>query len=137
MRDNDLLICVDAYNNRLMEGRLLANDFNGFAHFDNVVQLLQLIQSALDRSGYPEPYMPIKDFLQSRKTDESEAIESADVNTACRSGKLATFYVKIIFRQNASWQGVITWVEDRREESFRSALELIFLMNSALSADAG
>ncbi|NLW65775.1 MAG: hypothetical protein GXY26_06040, partial [Clostridiales bacterium] len=39
------------------------------------------------------------------------------------------------FRQNASWQGVITWAEDRREESFRSALELVFLMDSALASD--
>jgi hypothetical protein len=38
----------------------------------------------------------------------------------------------VLFRQNASWQGSITWMEGKQEQSFRSALELIFLMNSAL-----
>ena len=37
------------------------------------------------------------------------------------SGKLATFYVRILFRQNASWQGTVLWSEGGQEERFRSA----------------
>jgi hypothetical protein len=40
--------------------------------------------------------------------------------------------VRVLFRQNASWQGSVTWMEGRQEESFRSALELLLLMKSAL-----
>ena len=50
-----------------------------------------------------------------------------------QEGALATFALRIIFRQNSSWQGSITWLEAGREQSFRSVLELIFLMDSALS----
>ncbi|MBE6598234.1 MAG: hypothetical protein E7638_02190 [Ruminococcaceae bacterium] len=50
-----------------------------------------------------------------------------------KRGKLATFTVRILFRQNTSWQGYLMWMEKGREESFRSVLELIFLMDSALS----
>lgn len=135
MRDNDLLICIDSYNNRLMEGHLFTKDFSGSRRFDNMVQLLRLIQSTLDKLGYPEPYTQIKDFSNSGKAGESETMDFFDADTCERYGKLATFHVKIIFRQNASWQGVITWAEDRREESFRSALELVFLMDSALASD--
>ncbi|MBQ3147093.1 MAG: hypothetical protein IJB91_05120 [Oscillospiraceae bacterium] len=49
-----------------------------------------------------------------------------------RPGDLATFAVKILFRQNASWQGSVTWLEGKREQSFRSVLELILLMSTAL-----
>jgi len=49
-----------------------------------------------------------------------------------REGKLATFAVRILFRQNASWQGSVTWLEGDRSQSFRSALELILLMDNAL-----
>ncbi|NLW65653.1 MAG: hypothetical protein GXY26_05430, partial [Clostridiales bacterium] len=38
MRDNDLLICIDSYNNRLMEGHLFTKDFSGSRRFDNMVQ---------------------------------------------------------------------------------------------------
>lgn len=49
-----------------------------------------------------------------------------------REGRCATFAVRVLFRQNASWQGSVSWLEGSREESFRSALELAFLMDSAL-----
>ena len=45
---------------------------------------------------------------------------------------IATFKVKVIFRQGASWQGKLSWTEGKEEVSFRSALELIKLMDSAL-----
>ena len=38
----------------------------------------------------------------------------------------------MIFRQNASWQGSVTWLDKGREESFRSVLELLLLMDSAI-----
>jgi hypothetical protein len=49
---------------------------------------------------------------------------------------MATFFVRIIFRQNASWQGSVLWLEGQREQRFRSALELIFLLDNALRSAA-
>ena len=43
-----------------------------------------------------------------------------------------TFVVQILSAQNATWQGTVTWTDSRRSESFRSALELIRLIDSAL-----
>lgn len=40
--------------------------------------------------------------------------------------------VQILSAQNATWQGTVTWTDSRRSESFRSALELIRLIDSAL-----
>ena len=37
--------------------------------------------------------------------------------------------MRIMFRQNSSWQGTVTWVDGKMEESFRSVLELIILMD--------
>jgi hypothetical protein len=51
------------------------------------------------------------------------------------SGKCATFSVRVLFRQNASWQGSVTWLDGKMDESFRSALELIFLIRSALEGN--
>ena len=43
-----------------------------------------------------------------------------------------SFIVNILQQQNASWQGTVTWVEDNKTQSFRSALELIRLIDSTL-----
>ena len=42
-----------------------------------------------------------------------------------------TFVVNIKCRQNHTWQGTVKWIEGQKENSFRSALELIKLMESA------
>ena len=43
--------------------------------------------------------------------------------------------MRVIFRQNASWQGSVTWLEEEKEENFRSVLELVLLMHSATSLE--
>ena len=43
-----------------------------------------------------------------------------------------TFVVQVISAQNATWQGVVTWAEDKRKQPFRSALELLKLIDSSL-----
>ncbi|MBC2870856.1 hypothetical protein KQI11_00175 [Acetanaerobacterium sp. MSJ-12] len=48
------------------------------------------------------------------------------------AGGRATFTVQVTYRQNATWQGTVTWLEEGKQSHFRSALELIKLMDSAL-----
>ena len=43
-----------------------------------------------------------------------------------------TFVLKILNRQNSTWQGNITWVEKQKSENFRSALEMLKLIDNAL-----
>ena len=48
------------------------------------------------------------------------------------TGQDATFVVHVKYRQNATWQGTVTWADKNKQQNFRSALELIKLMDSAL-----
>lgn len=48
-------------------------------------------------------------------------------------GKRGTFIVKVLYGQNDTWQGTVTWVDRDKEQNFRSALELIKMIDSALS----
>jgi len=45
---------------------------------------------------------------------------------------VGTFEISVKFTQNSTWQGQIHWVEKDRRQSFRSALELLKLMDEAL-----
>ncbi len=42
------------------------------------------------------------------------------------------FLIKIMDQQNGTWQGSVTWVEEQREQHFRSVLELLKLIDGAL-----
>lgn len=46
-----------------------------------------------------------------------------------------SFLVEIKSQENNSWQGRLTWVEEKKTKNFRSALELIKLMDSVLLDD--
>ena len=46
----------------------------------------------------------------------------------------ASFVVHVQFRQNATWQGTITWIDKGITQHFRSVLEMIRLMTEAVEA---
>lgn len=47
-----------------------------------------------------------------------------------------TFIVKVLYRQNATWQGTIQWIEGRQTRQYRSVNELLSLMDDAAGMDA-
>lgn len=44
----------------------------------------------------------------------------------------ALFTIQIQFRQNATWQGTVMWMDEKRSRRFRSEAELLELMQEAL-----
>ncbi|MDL2224917.1 hypothetical protein LJC20_01745 [Eubacteriales bacterium OttesenSCG-928-M02] len=50
-------------------------------------------------------------------------------------GAKATFVVQIQYQQNATWQGTVVWADKDIQKPFRSALELIKLIDGALEEE--
>ena len=49
-----------------------------------------------------------------------------------RGKKEHTFLIRVIDQQNGTWQGSILWAEEKKEQYFRSALEMLKLIDEAL-----
>ena len=47
----------------------------------------------------------------------------------------STFIVKVDNRQNGTWQGQIVWADENRTEHFRSMLEMLKLMEDAMTGE--
>jgi len=58
--------------------------------------------------------------------------ERTDIQHDVGSTK-GTFEISVKFMQNSTWQGQIHWVEKNQKQNFRSALEMLKLMDEALS----
>ncbi len=52
-------------------------------------------------------------------------------------GSALVFFVRVRFRQHSSWQGDVAWRNGGRRIQFRSVLELLHLMQSALEVHGG
>ena len=50
---------------------------------------------------------------------------------------ICTFQIKVRFMRNATWQGEIHWIEENKKQNFRSDLEMIRLMDEALTDATG
>ena len=61
----------------------------------------------------------------------------AEESLHSKNGEKATFTIQVQFRQNATWQGTIAWMENKKIQQFRSALEMIKLMDNALAESSG
>ena len=96
------------------------------------MDFLLKIERMLNLMEFPQSFTLPRTF-----GEHAEGMSSDTPGCGHRCGKLATFEVKILFRQNASWQGCVTWLEEEKEEHFRSVLELAILMDSALTSCCG
>lgn len=124
-----MLVCVDSSEKGVWTGRYYNSSLKKGESFRSLVDFLMKMEKTLDQMYFPQSFSAVRRFNQE---EETELIGAS--NEECQTGKAATFLIRILFRQNASWQGSILWLEGKREESFRSVLELIFLMNDALNA---
>lgn len=50
-------------------------------------------------------------------------------------GKANTFIVKILQTQNKSWQGMVTWADKNETQCFRSALELMHMIQDVVGPE--
>ena len=68
----------------------------------------------------------------------NEASGSSESKTGSRAEERSqernTFVVQVRMQQNATWQGSVHWVEGEQTQHFRSALELIRLMDEGLKS---
>lgn len=121
------VVCVDSCESGVLAGRLYNPYLGEGVRFQSLMEFLLEMEDLLDRMQFPQSFTAARSFSSPPR---QTAAGPPDENL--QEGKAATFAVRVLFRQNASWQGSVTWLEGGREESFRSALELLFLMNSAL-----
>jgi hypothetical protein len=95
--------------------------------FSGTLDLLEQMERMFDRMRLPQSSTSHRTFAGLAPAETGPPPESW-----AQAGELATFAVRVLFRHNASWQGSVTWIEEKQEERFRSVLELLMLAKSAL-----
>ena len=121
------MVCIDGYVDSVPTGRFYNLHCEEGIQFHGVVDLIKKMDNMLNQMRFPQSFSLVRTFSDTQPTTGKQSFSEMKP----RYGEVATFAVRVLFRQNASWQGSIQWVEGNREESFRSVLELLFLMDSA------
>ena len=49
--------------------------------------------------------------------------------------KKQTFIIEVIDTKDSTWQGKVSWVDGTKEQTFRSVMELLRLVDSVVAQD--
>ncbi len=123
-----IMVCIDSYCNGTLQGRFYNPLLDNGQSFVSLTDFILKVEHLLDSLAFPKAYNITRTFSPVIK--RPPGIDGS----VYQDGKLATFSLRILFRQNASWQGSIVWLDKNQEQSFRSVLELILLFDNALTS---
>lgn len=129
-------VCVDDGDGECYGGRLYHRYDSSPQKFQNLGELLQLMERLFDQCGYPQSSTQSRSFgdvhAVPMKTifrpvhDSSELLE--------QRGKKGSFVIHVKYRHYSTWQGEVVWMEANKKQTFNSALELLKLLDSALES---
>lgn len=146
-RPEGILVCVDAFSQGEIYGRLEHSGLPEPFEFAGVATLARGMEQLFQNTGYPQPAFETRSFQHTPRPKERGATEGGETMTTENTrenamerqeperGKRATFVVRVQFRQNSTWQGTVDWTDKKKSQSFRSMLELIRLMDNALTEE--
>lgn len=149
--ENIVNLCIDSYSMERQCGRLYHQYTSSPVLFGSLFEALDQMDRMFDRIGFPQAATRLRSFLEDlgertvpgrSQLSELPFFSKKEVKTMKtmehviqQRGTDATFLVRVMYRQDSDWQGEVTWVDGRKKECFRSALELIKLLDSALGED--
>ena len=130
---NFINMCIDNINDGELSGRIYHCYSKEPWKFTNILQLIELADDFFDRLEFPQASTSARSFTSTQFSgvDRLDKVQSPEDFIENR-GQKGNFYLNVRYRQNSSWQGSVTWVEEQREQHFRSALELLKLIDGAL-----
>lgn len=134
---NMIYNCVNSFNKKELQGEIYHAYSKQPCQYDDIVKMLQIMEDLYDSLQFPMASTESRSFFTRKKiiTRKGMAKVMQDDVLLDKRGEKGTFIIQVQYRQNSSWQGKVVWVEENRTQHFRSALELIKLMDGALSEE--
>jgi hypothetical protein len=132
-------IAVTIYenDNSIFFGTVKSFYFDTFTRFCSLDELLFAMGDLFNAIQYPMQTVKYRSFRSrpARTIKPKQVFTMEQLGTPFAGTEKATFVINVLYRQNATWQGNIRWVDRDQTLNFRSTNELIRLMESALSPD--
>lgn len=135
---NLVCICVDNAKDNRIEGRIYHYYAEQPEIIKDTMQLLRILEAFYDRIDFPQAAEQLRGFVDdSNKVKTRKKLPKPVTDREFlmkQSGTCGTFLLHVQYRQHATWQGQIMWKERGKTLEFRSALELLVLLDNAIAA---
>ena len=137
---NQVCVCVDEIKDGEISGKVYSRYSRTPWEFNSLIELLGQMESFYNKISFPQAAVQIRGIQWQEMGKLQVEAEQPFLEKEFlleKRGIQATFLIIVRYRQNATWQGTISWVDKNEKQQFRSALELIKLIESALDEAEG
>ena len=137
---------IVSYEDGMLRGELHSAYLETPYVFFDLMRMIEKMEEIFDSKGFPQAFLKPRTFSEASRAvkQNKQYIKNKTMNdlglvdlktSDGPDGVKCTFEIAVRFRQNATWQGQITWVEKNLKQNFRSVLEMLRLMDEALMED--
>ena len=138
-----MLAVVTLSDEGVLHGQLDCMYFEEPFTFTSLVRMIEIMETTFDTKGYPEKHLLPRTFGKAKQRIRKHELDlhahvkekSAVKAQPKPDGKTCSFEISVRFRHNAEWQGSILWFEKAVTKQFSSIVELIKLMDNALTGE--
>ena len=139
---NGVVICIRENNDAELAGEFYHSYSTEPVPFQGIGQMTLRMEKLFDWLHFPYPGTNSRSFLPVKQPAEKENNNNpperkkimSDEMLLTKHGEIGTFIVRVQHRQNSSWQGRITWMEEDKTVQFRSVWEMIKLIENAVDS---
>ncbi|MCI6466742.1 MAG: hypothetical protein MSA90_14915 [Faecalicatena sp.] len=132
---NGVVLCIDTYTQGMTKGRIYHAYNKEPKEVSSLEEMILYMEDFFNQINFPFPGTEERTFRAVKKKEEQrermiKVMEDEELLE--KHGDIGTFIIRVQQRQHSSWQGMVTWVDENETVSFRSALELIKLIDKAI-----
>ncbi|MBQ3381164.1 MAG: hypothetical protein IJG58_05325 [Oscillospiraceae bacterium] len=137
---NGVVICIRENNDGELAGEFYHSYSSRPVPFQGIGQMTLRMEKLFDWLNFPYPGTNSRSFLPAKASADKNNIHPerkkimSDEMLLTKHGEIGTFIVRVQHRQNSSWQGRITWMEEDKTVQFRSVWEMIKLIENAVDS---
>lgn len=138
------LIRIYSYENTILTGSITNAYLNQTFFFHDVLEMASILEQIYDTLSFPQSSLSYRSFRPTNRKHKQDSTYMKAGGDFMNMNKMppelentpekASFLVHVQFRQHATWQGNITWVDKGVTQQFRSVLEMIRLMTDAVES---
>lgn len=131
---NGIVLCADRYENGVLAGRLYHGYEKEGIPFQGYEKVAWIAEDLFNSLDFPHAGNGDRDINGSTRDYCKRKLVRVlkDDELLNRRGDIGTFVVRVQHRQHSSWQGRVTYLEKDKTVYFRSALELMKIIDGAL-----
>lgn len=144
---NLICVCIDDDKDADYQGLIYHQYADEPISFNGIASMILEMENLFDEWDFPQRGLAERKFDKKKESHKRPVSETGDDrlkieiisdthgvrNVQNKKGKLGTFVIQVVYRQDASWQGHVIYQEDNEKLDFNSALELIKIIDRAVT----